>query len=131
MTNLEAWRLQYFGSLNNSGDGADANDFDFDGVSNLLEFATGNDPKQYNPMPGALTLNGNTMEFVYPRAKAAMNDGFTFEVEWSDDLVLPNWSTTDVTEEVLSEDSVVQLVKASVPAGTGPRRFMRLKVIQP
>ena len=79
ITNLQAWRLQHFGSIDNSGQGADVNDPDFDGLSNLLEFATGSDPEQSSPMPGEITLNGSTIEFVYTRAVAAINDGFTFQ----------------------------------------------------
>jgi hypothetical protein len=131
ITNLEAWRLQHFGSEDNSGDGSDANDFDFDGLSNLLEFATGNDPAQSSPMPGVLSLNGNTIEFVYVRAKAAINDGFTFSVEWNDDLTAPNWSSVGVSEEILSEDSTLQQVKASVSSGSATRRFLRLNVTRP
>ncbi len=131
ITNLEAWRMQYFGSADNSGDGADANDFDSDGLSNLLEFATGNDPKQSSPMPGVLSINGDTIEFAYARAKAAINDGFTFNVEWSDDLMSPNWSSEGVSEEILSDDGTLQQIKASVSGGSGARRFLRLKVPGP
>ena len=130
ITNLEAWRIQYFGNPDNSGDGADTNDFDHDGLPNLLEFATGNDPTLANVMPGDLVINGTTLEFIYTRAKAAINDGIIFNVEWSDNLVSPNWSTTGVTEVIVSEDNTVQHVRDSVPAGTGSRRFMRLKVIR-
>ncbi|HEU0207444.1 MAG TPA: choice-of-anchor D domain-containing protein, partial [Candidatus Udaeobacter sp.] len=131
ITNLQAWRLQYFGSIDNSGSGADTSDPDFDSLSNLLEFATGSDPEQSSPMPVTITLNGSTIEFVYTRAVAAINDGFTFNVEWSDDLTSPNWNTEGVTEEVLSDDGTLQHVKASVPDGNGARKFLHLKVIEP
>ena len=131
ITNLEAWRLQYFGSIDNSGPGADDNDPDFDGLSNLMEFATGSNPEQSNSMPGVISLNGGTIEFVYARTVAAINDGFTFNVEWSDDLTSPNWNTVGVTEEILSDDGTLQQVKASVAAGNGTRRFLHLNVIRP
>ena len=69
--------------------------------------------------------------YLYTRAKAAIDDDIIFNVEWSDDLASPSWSTTGVTEVVESEDKMVQHVRASVSAGTGPRRLMRLKVIRP
>ena len=131
ITNLEAWRIQYFGSPDNSGDGADTNDFDFDGLPNLMEFATDTDPTQGNAGPGDLVLADDTMEFLYTRTKAAINDGIIFRVEWSDDLTSPNWNTTGVTEVVVSEDDTVQHVRDSVSSGSGPRRFMRLNVIRP
>ena len=131
ITNLEAWRIQYFGSPDNSGDGADTNDFDFDGLPNLMEFATDTDPTQGNAGPGDLVLADDTMEFLYTRTKAAISDGIIFRVEWSDDLSSPNWNTTGVTEVVLSEDNTVQHVRDSVSSGSGPRRFMHLNVIRP
>ena len=131
ITHLQAWRLQYFGSIDNSGPGADENDFDFDSLSNLLEFATGSNPTQSNPMPGTLHLNGNMIEFFYTRAKAAIADGITFNVEWSDDLSSPNWSSVGVTEQIISDDGTLQNVKASVSNGNGTRRFLHLEVISP
>ena len=128
ITDLEAFRLQYFGSTANSGNGADANDFDLDGISNIMEFTTGTNPTQGNAAPGVLTLAGDTLEFVYSQAKAAINDGLTFSVEWTDDLIAPNWSSAGVTEVVLGEDDTFRQMKALVPAGNNGRRFVRLNV---
>ncbi|MEP6685220.1 MAG: choice-of-anchor D domain-containing protein, partial [Verrucomicrobiota bacterium] len=130
-TNLEAWRLQHFGSPDNSGDGADTNDFEFDGLSNLLEFATGNDPKQSSIMPGYTAINNGTIEFFYTRSKAAINDGFVFNIEWSDNLASPNWSIAGVSEEIVDEDDVLQQIKASIPLGVETQKFMRLRVTRP
>ena len=121
----------YFGNPEDSGDGTDTNDFDSDGLPNLLEFAMNTDPTQSNAGPGDLVLADGTMEFFYTRSKAAINDGIIFNVEWSDDLASPNWNTTGVTEVVVSEDNMVQHVRDSLSAGTGPRRLMRLRVIRP
>ena len=113
LSGQEQWRLQYFGSSENSGPGADDNDFEGDGLSNLMEFATGNDPTAYSAVPESFVVGGNSMEFRYSRSKAAIADGFQFQVEFSDSLALPNWSGSGVTEEVVSENAQVQLVKAS------------------
>jgi hypothetical protein len=56
------WRRLRFGDITNAGDGADAADFDQDGNSNLLEYATRMDPKSaggsaWNP-PVATLLPG-------------------------------------------------------------------------
>jgi uncharacterized delta-60 repeat protein len=132
LSNLEAWRLQHFGSAANSGNGADGNDFDFDGVANLIEFATGSDPTQINDAPGVLTRNGTTLEFSYTRAKSAINDGFTFAVESTTDLVSPSsWNTTGVTEEKGGETSTTEQWKASVSIASDAQRFLRLKVTPP
>lgn len=128
MTGSESWRVQYFGNSANSGNGADTFDADFDGIVNLLEFATHTLPTTSNAMPGQANRSGGSVEFFYTRSKAAMSDGVQFSVEWSDDLTSINWSTEDVTQSVLSEDSEVQNIKAVLPAGSIGRRFVRLRV---
>jgi hypothetical protein len=130
-TYSEAWRTHYFGSPDNTGDGADLNDYDKDGLTNLLEFATASDPTQPNNAPGTIAQNGNVLELTYTRSVGAMIDGIVFNVEWSDDLSLLSWSNSGVTEVIISDDGNIQIVKASVSAGPGSSRFLRLKVTRP
>jgi len=59
-----------------------------------------------------------------------MSDGFTFIVEWKDNLTDPNWSNTGVSEQVLDEDATLQHVQATV-AIHGKHQFMRLRVAPP
>ena len=113
LTAQEQWRLQHFGSSENTGAGADEADAEGDGLTNVMEFATGNDPKAFSSVPESFAVGENAMEFWYSRSKAAIADGFQFQVEFSDRLALPNWSGSGVTEEVMSEDAQVQLVRAS------------------
>ena len=115
LTNQEAWRLQYFGSSANTGPGEDSNDFEKDGLSNALEFATGNDPTQSDAPPGTVILLDDAMEFWYWRSKAALADGFGFQVEFSDSLSLANWSGAGITEMVITDDPALQEVKATIP----------------
>ena len=82
-------------------------------------------------MPGAMVLNGSEIEFTYTRFKAAMSDGVTFMVEWSDTLLLSSWSNAGVGETIPSEDSAMQQVKATLPMGTSGRRFVHLRVTRP
>jgi hypothetical protein len=128
-TYSEAWRLRYFGSIDNSGDGADLNDFEHDGLTNLLEFGTGSDPTQPSSAPGVLNRNGNNLEFIYTRADGAVSDGILFNVEWSDDLAA--WSNQGITESVLSDDGTIQLVKSIVPIDGSTHRSVHLKVTRP
>jgi hypothetical protein len=131
ITNLEAWRLQYFGSIENTGDGADSNDFDLDGLLNLVEFATGTDPKQGNAMPGIITVDATSDAFVYDQAKSAIGDGLTFTVQWTNDLANPNWSNSGVVEQILGEDATLRHIKASVQIAGSNRKFLRLQVTRP
>jgi microcystin-dependent protein len=132
LTHLETWRLQYFNSTKNGGAGADTNDFDKDGLTNVEEFAIGGDPKQFTALPQTVTRAGNTVQFTYQRSKAAIADGFTFAAEFRPDLVGGSWSNVGVTEEILSETAQLQQVRASltIPADQS-REFSHLTISLP
>ena len=98
-----------------------------DGVVNLMKFATGMNPGQAGTMPGSSSRSATGLGFTYSRSKAAVNDGVTFTVEWSDTLTSASWSHAYVTETA-SDQGDTQLVTATVPAAAGPQRFVRLKV---
>ncbi len=44
-TQLELWRESHFGTSSDSGNAANDTDYDGDGVANIIEYATGTDPK--------------------------------------------------------------------------------------
>jgi autotransporter-associated beta strand protein len=129
LTGGETWRLTYFGTTDNVGSAADAFDANGDGEANLLEFATGQTPNAATSAVTVVLKNGGTLEFTYTRANAALADGVTFTVEWSDTLAPGSWSSVGVTEQILSDNGTMQGVKASVSAGAA-RRFLRLRVVK-
>ena len=124
---LEAWRLLHFDTSENTGDAADDFDFDHDGRSNLLEFATNSDPTVATPAPEMASLSGASIEFDYVRSIEAMDYGIQYVVEWSSDLSSESWSTSEVVDSLINEGSTTQIRKAVMPAGTG-RRFVRLRI---
>jgi len=126
MTELEIWRMQHFGSIADN-DNTDSNK---DGETNLLEFATGQNPHANTLTTTGIGRSGANIEFTYTRSKAAMSDGITFTVEWSDSLAPGSWSGTGVTEQILGDDGTVQSVRSSVGAGSGSR-FLHLRVSKP
>lgn len=128
LTRLENWRLTQFGTTTATGNAADTADPDGDGVPNLVEFAVGSDPNHGNSAPGQIVHNGGNLEFTYQRADAALLDGISFIVEWSDTLGPNSWNASGVTEVVLSDDGTLQQVKAVVPDGGSGSRFVRLRV---
>ena len=132
LTNQESWRQTHFNTTANTGDAADSADPDFDGLSNLLEFATGTLPKTPDGSIGSLVKNAATLEFTYPRSHAAVADGITFAVEWSD-VLSGGWTTSGVSESVIpdSDNGTAQLWKATVPVGNNGARFIRLRVRTP
>jgi len=130
LTPREAWRQTFFGSTANSGNAADTFDYDHDGLPNLMEWACHLNPTTASTLPITATRNGASFEFTYTRSVAAVNAGAVFTVEWSDTLS-NDWQVNGVTENILSDDNTVQRVKATIPAGSGSRRFAHLKVTGP
>ncbi len=121
----EQWRLDYFGTTENSGTAADTADPNKDGETNLMEFATGQNPNAATTRPGTLAKNATGLEFTYTRSKTAFDAGVIFSVEYSDTLAAP-WTSVGPGSVVI--DGAIQTVKATVPAGSGAKRFVRLKI---
>ena len=133
-TALQSWRLDNFGIIENTGTAADDYDANFDGENNLLEFATGQDPHAATLIATPVMVDGSELEFRYTRSKAALTNGFTFTVVWSDTLQPGSWSSVGVTEIIDPENpgnSEVENRIATVPAGSAGKRFVRLRVNQP
>ncbi|WP_395753420.1 hypothetical protein [Prosthecobacter sp.] len=130
---LQNWRQTFFGTTQAAAQAADNADPDGDGVPNLMEFATGKNPTTaQNAAASATTaINAGVLEYTYTRSLDAVASGTTFSVEWNDSLNPSQWSSTGVTEAVLSDNGLVQQVKASIPLGATGRRFVRLSVLPP
>jgi hypothetical protein len=127
-THQELWRFANFGSYDSVGSGADAADPDGDGLSNLMEYALDTTPNASGVMPAVLALNGANLEYTYTRSTEAKDNGVTYQIEWSDTLALGSWSIETVTQQITSTQGALETVKASVPAGTVGKRFLRLRV---
>ena len=122
----QTWRQTYFGVSSSTGNAADTATPAGDGIPNLLKYALNLDPTKPSKLPTNANLNGSNLEYNYTRSTTAVNGGTQFLVEWSDDL--STWSSTGVTQTVLSDNGTVQQVKASMPAGSGGHRFVHLRV---
>ncbi|MCE9608825.1 MAG: autotransporter-associated beta strand repeat-containing protein [Chthoniobacter sp.] len=129
-TAQQAWRFTYFGTVQNIGTAADTFDGNGDDESNLMEFATGQNPTAATSATPALVKNGATLELTYTRSLAAMADGVAFTPEWRDDLITGAWSSAGVMEQILTDNGTTQTVRASVAVGAGSR-FLHLKLSKP
>jgi len=130
LSGLDTWRLQNYGTSNDENEAADLAAPMGDGVVNLIKYATGMDPTVPGMMPGVISTNGTQLFFSYPRLKAAVADGTTFSVMWTDDLVTPNWSSEGVSENAVDQGAT-ELVTAALPMGGAGRRFVQLFVSHP
>ena len=127
-THQELWRFTNFGSYASENSGADSEDPDHDGLNNLLEYALGLNPNASGVIPASLALNGANLEYTYTRSTAAKDNGVAYQIEWSDTLEAGSWRTETVTEQITTTQGALETVKASISAGTGAKRFLRLRV---
>lgn len=127
---IERWRLLHFGIIGDSGGAANDLDFDHDGLVNLLEWATGSNPKTPNPSPLSLNWSGSSLELTYPVSISASNAGAVLAVEWNDGLS-GTWSTDGISAVVDSDDGTLRHMKATLLTAAGGRRFFRLRVTAP
>jgi hypothetical protein len=124
----QEWRFANFGAYDSENSGADEADPDGDGLNNLLEYALGLEPNTAGVLPAFLVLNGANLEYTYSRDMAAKENGINYQIEWSDTLETGSWSSETVVEQITSTEAALETVKASVPAGSGGKRFLRLRV---
>ena len=123
VTAIEAWRQTHFGSIENSGDGADLNDYDHDGLVNLTEFAFGFNPKVSGDgqLPVGQIIGGNFVVYFNPPASVS---GITYGAEWSTALLPATWT-------VIPDTGIPPQHAFSVPIGSNKRMFMRFRISNP
>ncbi len=143
-TAAESWRHSYFGQTANAGDAADGNDFDGDGVVNLLERAFGtipNDGASWN-LPKANVTEDSGQDYLalsYRRRIGGSGavgvdytvNGLTYTVEYDTDLIGP-WSSGSVAQvgSAIDNGDGTESVTVRMINGTtaGIQQFMRLKI---
>lgn len=123
VTAIEVWRQTHFGNIANSGDGADLNDYDHDGLVNLTEFAFGFNPKVGGDgqLPMGQIIGGNFV--VYFNQPAGVS-GITYGAEWSTGLLPASWTP-------IPDTGIPPQHAFSVPVGSNKRMFMRYRISNP
>ncbi|MES2997445.1 MAG: Calx-beta domain-containing protein [Verrucomicrobiota bacterium] len=126
---FNSWTQANFGSLAGeptiAGPGTDP---DEDGMENLLEYALNSNPNQPSAadQPKGAVESGN-LTMTYRRNVGATD--LTYIVEISTSLGDGTWSSAGISEQILSNDGLTQVMKATLPIGAEPRKFMRLRVV--
>ena len=128
--------MAHYGSANNTGDGADLATPANDGIPNLIKFATVislGTPGTPGTQPVSIGNDGGGggFTFSYARAKNAVADGIEFALEWSDSLTEGTWSSSGVVVQATVDQGISERITASIPMGSGDRRFVRLRVTRP
>ncbi|MDP4609885.1 MAG: InlB B-repeat-containing protein [Opitutales bacterium] len=122
-TELDNWRFTHFGTYNNTGTAADDFDADFDGVLNLIEYATGTNPIIPSASPFVIrpAISGSSLEVSFNRI---LDPSLDYTVEGTDNLSSPTWnpiwtgSGTSAGEVIVPESSW----------SNDPNYFLRLSV---
>lgn len=150
VTASEAWRQNYFGSAANAGEAADLETPANDRMPNLLKYALGLDPRQ-PAVPPMMAIVGDPgderLSLTFSRLIAATD--VTIEVQAANSLDGP-WTTISASSGGGSFFGTAQVtqtgvglvfpgpsyptgtdmfqVRDTVPIGSTPRRFLRLRV---
>lgn len=122
---IDTWEVFMFGSSAAGANPADA-DPDGDGLDNLLEFAFGTHPLQANanPLAGSMAAIGDERYLRISVARNPAATNLTFGAELSGEL--GGWSSMGVDVE---ENTPTRFTaRDTIPAGSAPSRFIRLKV---
>jgi hypothetical protein len=127
-TPSQSWRLQYFGTPDNTGNAADLADPDKDGCANLTEFALNTDPTKANSWPLTVAREGTDLTLTYTRRKAALSE-VTFTCLWANAAGGP-WDSSGVTQQVLSDNGTLQQIKARVLINASAQKFLRLQIVR-
>lgn len=118
----EGWAIQWLGSIQSPSDDADG-----DGVSNLLEYAFGLDPRipdAQNLIPAGSISPGGRLQFSYRRNTVATD--LTYTVQGVSDLA-DIWQTlVNPPTEDLGTVGTVQTLRCTDTVDPGSQRFLRL-----
>jgi hypothetical protein len=109
------------------------NDYDGDGVANILEYALGGNPTNASDTGlaqamAAMQKDGEDFDrimLIHPRLKG--QHGLEYATEHAMDIVYGTWSIEGVTEEGVDTSGSMDMVTNSIPA-TNSAGFLRLKI---
>ena len=126
---FSTWTSQHFTPAEvQAGFAADLFDLDGDGLSNLVEYGIGSNPRVPNAGPSALIIpdgaGDRRLTFVYTRPSGL--PGIGYRVEVSEDFV--SWDSLPASEVASSNGRETVVVRDSVTSSGAARRFMRLHV---
>ena len=126
-TPIESWRLQWFGTIANSGAAADTAIASSDGMPNLLKYAFGLDPFVPTNSPIVADISTGYLRMTLPKNPNATD--LIYQVQVTGDLTQP-W-TTDGTTIDQNTATLLQVHDDSAVSTNIGGRYMRLQVTGP
>ena len=128
-TGIPAWRSLHFTSEELGNPALEASlwgneaDPDGDGRSNLIEYATGTDPRVSEVSPVSATHDAGALSLTYTKNLAASD--IAFQVQQTDDLAAWN----DISDVRVSIDDNLETRRATVATAGEPKQWLRLRVL--
>lgn len=122
-TALQEWRFAQFGVYDDTAEvlAGDTEDFDGDGLANLLEYAVNTNPTVPNASPVVIARSGSVLTLSYP---VNADPALTYAVQGSSDLATGFTAGAGTTQT----NAGVATYTDNVTLGSGIRRFLRLLV---
>ena len=120
---IAEWRMLHYGTVENTGNAANDQDPDGDGIVNLLEYAFQTNPNTNSAhlLPQAVLVGGNLqMSFTPP---SAVTD-ISWAAEWSSSLAPNDWHS-------IPNIGTAPLRLYQVPTSGKERAFLRIRVSTP
>ena len=118
----DAWQIANWGT---TAGHSSQDDFDHDGVVELLEYAFGGDPKT----PDAANLPTAVNEGGYLTVTLTKRPGVTYLVQTAPSLQPASWAAANTT--VLIDNSITLKVRDKVAIGAASSRYLRVAVLVP
>jgi hypothetical protein len=125
---IDGWRFAHFGvNANNPAMAGDLVDWEGDGATTLLEYATGTNPLLADAALPVLGSEPGFLTLTYRRALAATDVVFGIE----ETLDFANWTDANPAQEVVSDNGVIRVMKARVLMGNAGQKALHLRVTRP
>jgi uncharacterized repeat protein (TIGR01451 family) len=126
LTPIEAWRLQWFGTMSPLGPAADTAVATSDGMPNLLKYALGLEPLVATNDPVEADISTGYLRLTVPKNPQATD--VSFHVEVTSDLT-GSWTKLGTTVDT-NTPTLLQ-VHADVPVAESQAGYIRLRVSRP
>ena len=120
-SNLQRWRLNYFGTIESNENSADTADPDGDGWTNAQEFLTGTDPTNVASTLKISQLQVSGNDFIVSFSTVS---GKSYRVERSDTLDAGSWSV--LQDNIVGTGGTVQVT--DIGAAAQSKRFYRIVI---